>query len=155
MAAYSKLACISLTCSAALKQALTNSCSVSSPLLKACNHLSPSLRIGLRSSSSTLFFCHSMTESFSAASRSAISARMKATSISFFAPYSMHTSGVLQNAPTPYKYWGAPKMVRPDAFMGICFSISHLNRKNCGRPVIVYQFLQHRPYAVQYGLNVS
>ena len=32
------------------------------------------------------------------------------------------------------KHRGAPKMVRPDAFMGACFSISHLNRKNCGRP---------------------
>ena len=29
---------------------------------------------------------------------------------------------------------GRTEMVRPDAFMGKCFSISHLNRKNCGRP---------------------
>ena len=153
MAAYSKLACISLTCSAALKQALTNSCSVSSPLLKACNHLSPSLRIGLRSSSSILFFCRSMTESFSAAFRSAISARLKAASISFFAilnayvgrfakrPYSKQTSGRTEN--------GAPRCVCGDMLF-----YSYLNRKNCGRPVIVYLFLQHRPYAVQYGLNV-
>ncbi len=42
--------------------------------------------------------------------------------------------GRMRYAPTPNKHRGAPFSVRPDAFMGICFSISHLNRKNCGRP---------------------
>ena len=44
---------------------------------------------------------------------------------------------------------GAPRCVYRDMLF-----YSYLNRKNCGRPVIVYLFLQHRPYAVQYSLNV-
>ena len=46
----------------------------------------------------------------------------------------MHTAGVFQYTPTPNKHRGAPFSVCPDAFMGRCFFISHLNKKNCGRP---------------------
>ena len=63
-----------------------------------------------------------MIESFSAAFSSAISARQKAASISFFAILNAYV-GRFAKRPYSKQTLGPPKMVRPDAFIGICFSI--------------------------------